>query len=90
MILNTAVALVVLGLVFLPLEKLWPAHRGRFFRPGFGTDLLHFLFNGILTTVGVVILAIPVVVAIQATTPDVLRDAVAAQPRARCSSSRRS
>jgi sterol desaturase/sphingolipid hydroxylase (fatty acid hydroxylase superfamily) len=81
MVLNTLVALVVLGLVFLPLEKRWPAHAGRWFRPGFGTDLLHFLFNGILTTVGVLILAIPVVVAIQATTPAVLRDAVASQPQ---------
>jgi sterol desaturase/sphingolipid hydroxylase (fatty acid hydroxylase superfamily) len=80
-VINAAVALVLLGLIFLPLEKLWPAHRGqRFFRPGFRTDLLHFLFTGALTTIGVFILAVPAVVAIQATTPDVLRDAVAAQP----------
>lgn len=80
MILNAALAFLILGLIFLPLEKLWPAHRGRFFRPGFRTDLLHFLFSGVLTTIGVVVVAIPVVLAIQATTPDLLRDAVGAQP----------
>ncbi len=81
MILNATLAFLILGIVFLPLEKLWPAHRGqRFFRPGFRTDLLHFFFTGALTTVGVIVLAIPVVVVIEATTPDVLRNAVAAQP----------
>jgi sterol desaturase/sphingolipid hydroxylase (fatty acid hydroxylase superfamily) len=80
-ILNAAVAIVILGPIFLVLEKLRPAHRGqRFFRPGFRTDLLHFLFTGTLTAIGVIVVAVPVVVAIQATTPDVLRDAVATQP----------
>jgi sterol desaturase/sphingolipid hydroxylase (fatty acid hydroxylase superfamily) len=80
-IVNAVFGLVILGIVFFPLEKLWPAHRGqRFFRPGFRTDLAHFVFTSALTTVGLVLAAVPVVVAIQVFTPDVVRDAVATQP----------
>lgn len=81
MLVNAVIGLVVLGVVFFPLEKLWPAHRGqRLFRAGFGTDLLHFLFTGALTTVGLVLVAIPFVVVIRAFTPELIRDVVAAQP----------
>jgi sterol desaturase/sphingolipid hydroxylase (fatty acid hydroxylase superfamily) len=80
---NAVIGLLILAVVFFPLEKLWPAHRGqRFFRPGFGTDILHFLFTGALTTVGLFLLAVPVVVVIRLTTPDVIRDAVTSQPAA--------
>lgn len=80
-ILNAAAALVVLGVVFLPIEKLRPARRGqRMFRPGLRTDLLHFLFTGALTAVGLLVVAIPVVAVIQASTPDAIREAVAGQP----------
>jgi sterol desaturase/sphingolipid hydroxylase (fatty acid hydroxylase superfamily) len=82
-IVNAAIAFVALGLVFLPLEKLRPIRRGqRFFRPGFRTDLLHFVFTGFLTTVAFLVAAIPIVLVIRAVTPSVLHDAVAAQPGA--------
>lgn len=81
MIVNAAVAMVVLGLVFLPLEKLRPIRRGqRFFRPGFRTDVLHFVFTGFLTTVAFLAAAIPIVLVIDALTPSALHRAVAAQP----------
>jgi sterol desaturase/sphingolipid hydroxylase (fatty acid hydroxylase superfamily) len=83
MFIRAVIGLAILGVVFFPLEKLWPAHRGqRFFRPGFRTDILHFLFTGALTTVGLVLLAIPFVVAIRTFTPDIIRDTVATQPGA--------
>jgi sterol desaturase/sphingolipid hydroxylase (fatty acid hydroxylase superfamily) len=81
-IVNAAIAVVVLGIVFFPLELLWPARRGQGFfrRPGFRTDLAHFVLTGTLTTVAFLVAAIPVVLAIQALTPDALTAAVAAQP----------
>jgi sterol desaturase/sphingolipid hydroxylase (fatty acid hydroxylase superfamily) len=80
-IVNAAVAFLVLGLVFLPLEKLWPARRGqRFFRPGFRTDVAHFVFTGLLTTVAFLVAAIPIVLVVNALTPSALHDAVAGQP----------
>ncbi len=71
----------VLAVVFAPLEKLWPAHRGqRFFRPGFRTDVAHFFLTGALTTIGLVLAAAPLVIAMNALTPTAIRDAVTAQP----------
>jgi sterol desaturase/sphingolipid hydroxylase (fatty acid hydroxylase superfamily) len=72
---------LLLAVVFFPLERFWPAHRGQgFFRPGWRTDIAHFFFTGILTTIGLFLLAVPFVVAIRVFTPDIIRDAVASQP----------
>jgi sterol desaturase/sphingolipid hydroxylase (fatty acid hydroxylase superfamily) len=81
-LLNAVIGLGILGIVFFPLEKLWPAQRGQrfFFRPGFFTDVLHFFFTGLLTTVGLVLAAIPFIVAIRTVTPDQIRDVVTSQP----------
>ncbi len=44
LLLTTALSLVVLGIMFRPLELAFPARRGqRLLRPAFGTDLLFFL-----------------------------------------------
>lgn len=82
MLVNAVIGLGILGIVFFPLEKLWPAPRGQrfFFRPGFFTDVLHFFFTGFLTTVGLVLAAIPFGVAIRTLTPDQIRDVVTSQP----------
>lgn len=81
MVLNAAIAFLVLGLVFLTLEKLRPAHRGqRFFRPGFRTDVAHFLFTGTLTTIVMLAMAIPFVLLIRAVVPDGFHAAVTSQP----------
>ncbi len=81
MLVRAVVGFLLLGIVFTPLEMLWPAHRGqRLFRPGFRTDVLHFFFTGLLTTVGLVLAAIPFVVAMNALTPSVVRASVGAQP----------
>lgn len=81
MVLNAAIALLVLGVVFLPVEKLWPAHRGqRLLRPGFRTDVAHFLFTGTLTTISVVAAAIPIVLVIRESVPDSFHTTIASQP----------
>jgi sterol desaturase/sphingolipid hydroxylase (fatty acid hydroxylase superfamily) len=81
-IVNATIAVVVLGIVFFPLELLRPVRRGQGFfrRPGFRTDLVHFVLTGTLATIAFLVAAVPVVLAIQALTPDALTDAVAAQP----------
>ena len=81
MILRAAIGFVLLALVFVPFERLRPVRRGqRFFRPGFRTDLLHFLLTGTLTTIGLLLLAIPFVTAIRVLTPDALRASVTTEP----------
>jgi sterol desaturase/sphingolipid hydroxylase (fatty acid hydroxylase superfamily) len=80
-VLNAAVALLVLGVCFLPLEKLWPAHRGqRFLRPGFRTDVAHFLFTGTLTTLSALVAAVPIVLLIRELVPDSFHTAITSQP----------
>ncbi|MCB9915874.1 MAG: sterol desaturase family protein [Planctomycetes bacterium] len=53
-VLGTAATFGVLLLVFLPLERLFPAHRQRVLRREWGTDLLFFLGQALLFTVPVV------------------------------------
>lgn len=81
MIANALLGVVVLSFVFVPVERLWPVRRGqRLLREGLRTDLLHFVLTGTLTTIGLAVAAIPVVVVLGLTTPGWLRDAVRSQP----------
>ncbi len=43
LLLTMLISLAVLIVIFLPLERLFPARRQRFFRPEWGTDLLFFV-----------------------------------------------
>lgn len=43
-----SVWLILLTLIFLPLERFFPLRRDRFFRAGFGADLSYYFINGIL------------------------------------------
>lgn len=75
------VAFLLLTLLFLPLERLWPAQPGRrLFRAGYRTDVLHFFLTGVLSAAAVFVLAIPVYVWGQVVRPDGLQEAVRAQP----------
>ncbi|MGB0653005.1 MAG: sterol desaturase family protein [Thermoplasmatota archaeon] len=47
-ILGPIIGLVVVGLLFAPLERKWPLVRRRLLRPGWRTDVAHFLFTGVL------------------------------------------
>jgi sterol desaturase/sphingolipid hydroxylase (fatty acid hydroxylase superfamily) len=77
------VAFLLLSVVFLPLERLWPVQPGRrLLRAGYRTDVAHFFFTGLLTSAAVVVVAIPVYVVGQVVRPDGLQEAVRAQPLA--------
>jgi sterol desaturase/sphingolipid hydroxylase (fatty acid hydroxylase superfamily) len=55
---NVVVGLVVLFLVFVPLERVFALHPRRVFRPGIVTDLTHLLANSALVTAGTIALVI--------------------------------
>ncbi len=79
--LRAAIALVFLGILFIPLERLRPIRREqRVFRSGVRTDVLHFVFTGTLGTIALVALAIVVVAPLQALAPAALADTVSRQP----------
>jgi sterol desaturase/sphingolipid hydroxylase (fatty acid hydroxylase superfamily) len=80
-VIRAAIALVLLGILFVPMEKLRPVRRDqRVLRTGVRTDVLHFVFTGTLGTIALVALAIVVVLPLQALTPDSLVRAVQSQP----------
>ena len=80
---RAAIALVLLGILFVPMEKLRPVRREqRTLRTGLRTDVLHFVFTGTLGTIALVALAIVVVLPLQALAPDALVGAVQSQPAA--------
>lgn len=80
-VVNAAIALVILGIVFIPLEKLRPVRQGqRTFRTGTRTDVAHFIITGTLGGIALVALIVVVAVPLQRLTPDALRSAITAQP----------
>ncbi len=52
---GAAFGLVVLAAIFIPLEKLFALHPRRVLRAGWRTDVVHFLVNNILATVGIIV-----------------------------------
>jgi sterol desaturase/sphingolipid hydroxylase (fatty acid hydroxylase superfamily) len=72
-----AVALIIL--FFVCLERLFPLHRQKIFRVGWVTDLLHYFMNQYLVDVGVFLLAIPLYVALWWAIDNPLAKAIAAQ-----------
>ena len=81
-VIRATLALVILGVLFVPLEKLRPVRSGqRFRRPGLRTDVIHFLVTGTLGTIALVILAVVIALPMQRLTPDSLRHEVTAQPQ---------
>jgi len=80
-VIRAAIALVLLGILFVPMERLRPVRRDqRVLRTGVRTDVLHFVFTGTLGTIALVALAIIVVLPLQALTPDSLARTVRSQP----------
>lgn len=52
-------ALIVVALIFIPIEHLLPLHPGqRMFRRGWVTDLAHYFFSGILIRIGLAIVIV--------------------------------
>jgi sterol desaturase/sphingolipid hydroxylase (fatty acid hydroxylase superfamily) len=80
-VIRAAIALVLLGILFVPLERLRPVRRDqKVLRTGVRTDVLHFVFTGTLGAIALVALAIVVVVPLQALAPDALADTVGSLP----------
>jgi len=78
---KAAVALVILGVLFIPLEKLVPVRRDqKVLRSGVRTDVLHFIVTGTLGTIALIALAIVIVLPLQALAPSGIADAVHSQP----------
>jgi sterol desaturase/sphingolipid hydroxylase (fatty acid hydroxylase superfamily) len=55
---TAVVAVALLFVLFVPLEKLFALRKQRTFRPGLVTDLTHILVNNVLTTIAVIVLVI--------------------------------
>ena len=72
--------LVVLAAIFVPLEQLFAVRRHRVFRKRWASDLVHFVFNNLLGTVGVVAAVVLLAGVPYLLMPDVIRAAIAAQP----------
>src|ERR1700677_4464221 len=51
--------LVILGVIFIPLERLFPLRRDKLFRTGFLTDVAYYMVNGVLPGL---VLSIPLAV----------------------------
>jgi sterol desaturase/sphingolipid hydroxylase (fatty acid hydroxylase superfamily) len=72
--------LLVLGLVFIPMERAWALREQDIFRPGWQTDLTHFFVSHAGVQLFSFLTLIPVQVALGWTQGGPLRAAVAAQP----------
>ncbi|HZR15353.1 MAG TPA: sterol desaturase family protein [Acidimicrobiia bacterium] len=72
--------LVVAAAIFVPIERLFSLHPQHVFRAGWRTDVVHFVVNNVLTTVGLVVAVVAVGGSLHAVVPDGVRTAVASQP----------
>lgn len=80
MITQTIYAFGLLLVMFLPLERLFPGHRQKFFRREWGTDLLFFLGQFLLWNAPVVVALTLVYENIRVLPIHGLQDAIATQP----------
>jgi sterol desaturase/sphingolipid hydroxylase (fatty acid hydroxylase superfamily) len=71
--------LVVVAAIFVPMERVFALRRQRAFRKGWATDLVHFVVNNMLTTLGLIVAIVAVGAALRAAVPQALRDAIAGQ-----------
>lgn len=78
---NAVVGLVVLSILCTPIERILPVRRSqRWLRPGYRTDVVHFVLTGTIARVLLALLAIPVLAPLEAIAPAPWHAAVAAQP----------
>ncbi len=74
------VGLVILAIIFVPLERLFALRPRRTLRPGWRTDVVHYLINGAALKVGLVIAVVVVGTALRVFVPAPFRAAIAATP----------
>ena len=72
--------LAVLAVIFIPLERLCALHPRRVLRPGWRTDLVHYLVNGAALKVGLFASAVVIGGVLRSFVPEPLRVAVGASP----------
>lgn len=77
---HSFVAIALIFIFFVALEKRFPLHKKKTFRPGWLTDLTHYLVNQYLVEVGVLILAIPLYLLLGWAIANPLSEKIVTQP----------
>ena len=77
---NILFGLAILAVIFIPLERLFALHPRRVLRPGWRTDLVHYLVNGAALKIGLIGSVVVVGSALRAFVPAPLRLGIAASP----------
>jgi sterol desaturase/sphingolipid hydroxylase (fatty acid hydroxylase superfamily) len=72
--------LVVLAVIFVPLERMFALHPRRVLRQGWRTDVVHYLVNGAALRIGLLVSVVVIGGALRLFVPAPLRDGVAASP----------
>jgi len=74
------IGLIVLAIIFIPLERLFALRPRRILRAGWRTDVIHYLINGAALKVGIVIAVAVAGSVLRALVPPPVRAAIAASP----------
>jgi len=74
------IALVVLAIIFIPLERLFALRPRQILRRGWRTDVVHYLINGAALKVGIIVAVVVVGTVLRACVPVSFRTAIAASP----------
>jgi sterol desaturase/sphingolipid hydroxylase (fatty acid hydroxylase superfamily) len=77
---DLALGLVVLAAIFLPAERFLAVRRHRVFRQHWSSDLVHFVFNNLVSVVGVVAVVVLVGLVPRLLVPDSVRAVIGGQP----------
>ena len=72
--------LAILAVIFVPLERLFALHPRRVLRQGWRTDVVHFLVNGSVLRIGMLVSVVVIGVLLRVFVPAPLRTAVATSP----------
>ncbi|HEX9258009.1 MAG TPA: hypothetical protein VF855_00630, partial [Acidimicrobiales bacterium] len=78
---DAAVGLVVLGTVFVVLERVVPRRPQPVLRPGVATDCVHFVLDEVIAALVLAVLLGMLVPPLRFALPDPFPDAIQAQPR---------
>ena len=77
---EVVVAMVVLAIIFVPLERLFALRPRRILRRGWRTDVVHYLINGAALKVGIIVAVVVVGTVLRAFVPLSFHSAIAASP----------
>ncbi len=77
---NLVFGIVLIALIFVPMERIWSLHPQKVFRKGWRTDLVHFVVNNLLSTVGLVAAVVVVGGSLHLLVPEAVRGGITSQP----------